>query len=117
MVKAQMQDCCTSCCETRQACLQMIKLCSSKGGSMAEPKLMSLLLETATLCQSCADFCALGSEKCGSILAACAKLAEECAKELDKCGDAQSKKCADSCRLCAQACRGLCSTQDLKIAA
>lgn len=117
MMNAQKKECCMVCTECRSTCLETVKYCLEKGGALADSSLIVMLLEMSQLCQTCADFCAMGSQRGDAVHAACAKLGEECAKVLDRFTDAELKKCAAVCRRCAQSCRAICATQGAKVVA
>lgn len=106
MASHGMDACIAECEKSNRACLEAARYSLEKGGALAAPAHVRLLLDCAELCQLTANFMLRGSEVHAIACGACADVCERCA---DSCasftGDAVLSACADACRTCAKSCR------------
>lgn len=80
--------------------------CLQKGGVHAEPAYVTLMLDCAEICKTCADFMLRGSDLYTHICAISAVISDRCAQECEKMNDdPRMKACAQMCRHCAKSCR------------
>src|SRR5258708_12198476 len=87
-------DCVQKCMSTQRACLDTVRYCLDKGGRFAMALRIRVLLDAASMCQTCADDSRLGSILYIQSCAYCAALLERCIREFDPLrGDPKIEAC------------------------
>jgi hypothetical protein len=105
----EMQECIGICNECHSICLATVQHCLELGGKHAEPRHITLLLDSAEICQTSANFMLRGSELHGRTCGICGEVCLTCAEDCERLGqsDAQMQQCAQICRRCAESCQEL----------
>jgi hypothetical protein len=106
-----MQTCIEECSACANTCLGTLQHCLREGGTHAERKHVTLMLDCAEMCRTSADFMLRGSGLHGMATALCAEICDQCATSCDAVdGDREMHECAQQCRACAAACRSMASS-------
>lgn len=100
------QQCLRTCTECHDTCLSTVTYGIEKGGALADPRYVRLMLDCAQMCQTTHDFMLRGSELharacalCAEVCAACTAVCEE------RSDDPRVAQCLDVCRRCTETCR------------
>jgi hypothetical protein len=97
-----------------RACLDALSLSLARGGELASPELLGLLLDTADVCPVAVRFLVRGSELQGRMAAA---VAEICQRASEVCAVFQDEpalqQCTEGCREAAEAFRELAYVEGL----
>jgi hypothetical protein len=103
----EMQQCTQNCLKCHSTCLSTLMLfCLPQGGQHAEANHVSLMLDCADVCQTCANFMLRGSMLHARTCGVCAEVCEMCARDCEQFAeDAHMQACAQICRRCAESCR------------
>ena len=106
-----MHNCIDDCLQCRDAALQCVLHCPSKGGAHAEVGLLRILLDCAEICRTSVDFMQRGSEQHNFTCGVCSKICERCADACEAIGveDEHMRLCVDECRRCAESCQKMAS--------
>jgi hypothetical protein len=102
----EMRQCIDACTECSSICRETVNYCLERGGRLAEPKQLRMLMDCAEMCRTNADFMLRASEAHTETCSVCAELCRRCAEECERMagGDAMLLRCAVACRRCAEAC-------------
>ncbi|GLC28214.1 hypothetical protein rosag_47270 [Roseisolibacter agri] len=93
---------CTAC---RDACLVAVAHSVERGGDLAAPAHVAVLLDCAVLCETTAAYLLRGSPRHARLCAVCASVCRDCeASCLALSAGETLRRCADACRICAEAC-------------
>ncbi len=104
--RQRIMDCVQKCMSTQRACLDTVRYCLDKGGRFSMALRIRVLLDAASMCQTCADDSRLGSILYIQSCAYCADLLERCIREFDPLrGDPKVEACLKQCADCASCCR------------
>lgn len=102
-MNSDMLDCIRACHDCHTICLSVAtNHCLQLGGQHAEPQHIQLMLSCAEICQSAANFMAIGSERHRDLCRLCADVCRECARECEQLGDMDD--CVAACLRCAESC-------------
>ncbi len=103
----EMRQCIQHCSDCHNVCLETAVHCLELGGTHAEARHITLLLNCAEICATSADFMLTGSGLHGRTCAVCAEVCERCAESCERVdpNDETMRRCAETCRQCAQSCR------------
>ena len=109
-ITKDMDACIASCQDCHRVCLETVEHCLAQGGASAGRHHLRLLMVSAEICATSADFLTVGSRL---HVRTCADAAEACERSAEACerfgGDAELLNCAEVCRRCAESCRDLAS--------
>lgn len=102
-----LERCAHMCHQCEGACLQSVAHCLDKGGDLASPARISVLLDCVAICAASHDLLYRGSPHHTHTCGACAAICEACAESCERAGagDARLAKCAEVCHQCAESCR------------
>jgi hypothetical protein len=107
-----MLQCIRECIHCHSVCRQTVRHCLNRGGEIAEPSRIRLLLDCARICETAANLMTRASERGLRACAACAEICERCTAECERFGgDALMRGCAEACRACAAACWAVVGTR------
>ena len=105
-VNPDIQRCIDDCLNCHSLCLNTMTYWLQKGSTQVEPAHISLILDCAEICQTCANFLLRASDLYAHVCAICAVVCDRCAQECEKMSDrTQMRACAQICRRCAESCR------------
>lgn len=103
-----MRACVEACTACRDACLVAVAHSVERGGPLAAPAHVAVLLDSATLCETTASFLLRGSPRHGRVCAVCASVCRDCEASCRQIGQGETlRRCAEACARCAQACEPL----------
>lgn len=104
-----MKDCINACDQAHRAATEAAIHGMQQGGKLAGWELVQLLLDTADISETAADFLLRSSRQHTSVLRVTAEIADKCADACEKlaASDLRMKECAESCRRAATQCRKL----------
>lgn len=98
-----MQDCIDACANCHQACLQTaLTHCLQVGGRHVEPEHFRLMMDCASICESCANLQLSGSPYAPRLCALCADICHACA--LSCLALDGMEECARACEACEHTC-------------
>jgi hypothetical protein len=99
-----MAHCIAACQECHATALQTIAWSLRKGGEAASADQMQILFDCASICDTCIDFMARGSEAHRLIGRACAEICTRCADACEALQLPELHAQIDACRICAESC-------------
>lgn len=101
------KSCIDSCDEAHRACTETAIHCMQQGGSAWET--VQLLLDTADITETAADFMLRSSRQHHLICAVAAEIADRCANTCEQIAawDLRMRECSEACRHAASECRKL----------
>lgn len=104
-----MKDCINACDLAHRAATEAAIHGMQQGGKLADWELVQLLLDTADISETAADFLLRSSRQHVPVLRVTAEIADKCADACEKLAadDLRMKECAESCRRAATQCRKL----------
>ncbi|MBR9970738.1 four-helix bundle copper-binding protein [Magnetospirillum sulfuroxidans] len=104
-----MKDCINACDLAHRAATEAAIHAMQQGGKLADWELVQLLLDTADICETAADFLLRSSRQYTPVLRVASEIADKCADACEKLApsDLRMKECAQSCRRAATQCRKL----------
>lgn len=97
--------CIPDCMECHRTCLEAVQYCLQKGGALAAPEHIKLLLDCADMCATTANFMLRASEMEDAVCHACALVCQRCAESCESFDDPRMKACAKVCRACEGPCK------------
>lgn len=99
------KPCIDSCDDAHRACTETAIHCMQQGGAAWET--IQLLLDTADITETAADFMLRSSRQHHLVCGVAAEIAERCARACAEMAadDIRMKECADACRRAAEHCR------------
>lgn len=100
-----MDDCIEACLHCHVVCTMTVQYAVSEGGELAELNRIGLMLDSAQICQTSADFLVRGSPYYTLTCSACADICRACAdacREIE--GDEHMAHCVEACESCADLC-------------
>lgn len=106
-ISKEMQTCIDNCLECASTCEKTLAFCLSQGGSFAEAKHISLLMDCVDICLTSARSMTRGSEHHSVTCRACADICRACADECNAMEGDVMKRCASVCERCATSCESM----------
>ncbi len=108
-VDSEMQSCIENCMDCASVCTNTLTTyCLKVGGHHAGMSHVQLMMDCATICQTCTNFMLRGSGFHSRICGLCAEICDRCAADCEKFSDdSQMLACAAACRRCAESCRSM----------
>lgn len=102
----EMRNCITACLECYITCNETSIYCIQTGGEHAEKDHIRLMMDCASICNTCADVMLRGSGYSEKLCSICADVCEMCSKSCEKLlNDPVMKQCFEVCHRCAKICR------------
>lgn len=104
-LSTEMAECIDACTDCHRICVSTARHYLEHGGEYPSSKHVTLLLDSAEICQTSANFMIRGSELHDRVCRACAEICDRCAEACETMGrDELMKECAEACRRCADSC-------------
>ncbi|MFB1479305.1 four-helix bundle copper-binding protein [Corallococcus sp. RDP092CA] len=101
-----LRECIDNCLACHRVCMETLTDCLARGGRLAEPGHLRLLMDCADICETSARFMLRGSDLHSRTCFACAEVCGACAAACEKLGnEGMMKACAEACRRCEASCR------------
>ncbi|RKH53679.1 four-helix bundle copper-binding protein [Corallococcus sp. AB049A] len=102
----EMRECIDNCLSCHRVCLEALADGLQRGGKLAEPGHLRLLMDCADICDTSARFMLRGSDLHSRTCFACAEVCAACATACEETGlEGLMKACAEACRRCEESCR------------
>ncbi len=102
----EVEQCIADCMDCARVCQETVRYCLQMGGNHTEPRLLTLLMDCAAMCELSESMMLRDSSFQVSICTLCTEVCQRCADSCERfTGDAQMQRCADTCRRCAASCR------------
>lgn len=106
---SEMERCIADCNECHDICLSTaMNSCLSADGMHVEEDHIRLMINTAEMCRTSADFMLSNSPLHGAVCAACGEVCEACARGCEQAGSMDD--CVLACRRCAESCEDMART-------
>jgi len=101
--------CIGHCLEVHEAATRCIFHCLEQGGEHAGSAHIRMLMDTAEIARTGADFLLRGSAHRHFTCGVCGKICEHCADACDAigAGSEHMQRCAEACRRCAESCHAM----------
>ena len=105
-IDAAMRECIRNCQECHSICTETVGHCLKLGGRHAGAEHIRLLLDSAEICATRADFMLRASPDHELTCGVCAELCRKCAESCEQLGDGDQtmQRCAEACHRCAESC-------------
>lgn len=103
-----MRACVAACTDSRDASLVAVAHSVERGGGLATPAHVAVLLDCALICETTAAYLLRGSPRHARLCDVCASVCRECEASCRQIGEGETlRRCADACRACAEACEAV----------
>jgi hypothetical protein len=103
-----MRECIANCSDCHDICTATAAYCLEKGGDLAAPALVRVLLDCAQACDISRDFMLRGSPLYPGYCRGCAHACGSCASACERFPDDEVlRACAGICRRCMESCRAM----------